>query len=164
MNLAHRTDSYPVEMFSQVPTFVTAPAVPSSPALRQHVVRRGARIFDASAPFARTYTVASGEVLVHRNGELIDIVEAGELLDPRIWGDATAVAHTDCTLTAPGRRRLAAPPIGRRLLGAHIRPDAPSLSERACPAVAIRGHAGKAYGSVARAAPILGVRPVRVGR
>lgn len=101
MILAHRVDSYPVEIFSQVPTFVTKPTAPSSPSLRQRIVRRGARIFDASAQRARAYTVASGVVLVHRHGELIDIVEAGELLDPHFWGDATAVAYTDCTLTAP---------------------------------------------------------------
>jgi CRP-like cAMP-binding protein len=101
MNLAQRVDSYPLDSFTQAPAFVVMPAQTSRPAQREHRVHKGARIFDASSPFARTYTVASGEVLVHRAGQLVDIVEAGELLDPRFWGDATATAHTDCTLTSP---------------------------------------------------------------
>lgn len=44
------------------------------------------------------YVVTDGEVMIMREGRIIDIVEAGELLDSRIWTGATAVAYTDCTL------------------------------------------------------------------
>ena len=61
-------------------------------------MRRGGRIFGKTSPLARAYVVASGEVLILRDGRPVDLVEAGELLDPRIWRDATAIARTDCTL------------------------------------------------------------------
>ncbi len=101
MNMAQSVQSYAVESYDQVPAFMPMGTQPAGFGARQHSVRKGARIFDGSAPFGRAYTVASGEVLVQRDGRLIDIVEAGELLDPRFWGDATAIARTDCTLTAP---------------------------------------------------------------
>lgn len=101
MNMAQPVQSYLVESFDLVPAFMLLGTQPGIFDARTNKVRKGARIFDGSAPFTRAYTVASGEVLVERDGRLIDIVEAGELLDPRIWGDATAIAYTDCTLTAP---------------------------------------------------------------
>lgn len=61
-------------------------------------VSRGSHIFDKHSPAPRPYTVTAGEVMILRNGHLVDLVEAGELLDPRIWQGATAVARTDCTL------------------------------------------------------------------
>jgi len=67
-------------------------------AIRRRSVPRGSRIFDKYAPPSRPYTVAAGEVMILRDGRLVDLVEAGELLDPRIWQGATAVARTDCTL------------------------------------------------------------------
>ena len=61
-------------------------------------VRKGGRIFGASLPLADAYFVAAGEVIILRDGRPVDLVEAGELLDPNIWRNATAIAHTDCTL------------------------------------------------------------------
>ena len=72
----------------------------SSQVVQSRRVRRGTRIFDTSARFLRSYSIASGEVLILRGGRPIDLVETGELLDPRIWRDATAIAFTDCTLAS----------------------------------------------------------------
>ncbi|MEZ4656389.1 MAG: hypothetical protein R2911_02350 [Caldilineaceae bacterium] len=46
------------------------------------------------------YRVLKGEVLILRQGRVVDLVEAGELLDARIWPGAMAVAWTECTLEA----------------------------------------------------------------
>ena len=69
--------------------------------VRRRTVRRGMRIFGKSLPLANVYMVASGEVMILRGGQLVDLVEAGELLDQRIWRGATAIAHTDCMLAPP---------------------------------------------------------------
>ena len=64
---------------------------------RRHVAQ-GERIFSRTSPVWRAYTVTAGEVLIVRDGLPVDLVGAGELLDPRFWPGATALAHTDCTL------------------------------------------------------------------
>lgn len=79
----------------EAPAFVQAP---HRRVIRRRNVRKGGRIFGKTTPLASAYMVASGEVLILRDGRLVDLVEAGELLDPSIWSDATAIAFTDCTL------------------------------------------------------------------
>ena len=82
-------------------TIVGEPVSKASQRERFRWVRRGTRIFDASGPYVRIYRVAAGEVLILRGGWPVDLVEAGEMLDPRMWQDATAIAYTDCTLSSP---------------------------------------------------------------
>ena len=66
--------------------------------VRRRTISKGMSVFGASKQLAGTYVVANGEVMILRDGRLVDIVEAGELLDARIWRGATAIAYTDCTL------------------------------------------------------------------
>lgn len=88
-----------VQSYHEAPAFVQMPVKATHRRnARRRSVRQGAQIFDKAMPLSSAYTVASGEVLILRDGQLIDMVEAGELLDQRIWSDATAIAHTDCTL------------------------------------------------------------------
>ena len=68
------------------------------PVTRSRRVPRGRRIFKTGSEPARAYTVTEGEVVILRRGQLVDLVEPGEVLDPHIWGSVTAVALTDCTL------------------------------------------------------------------
>ncbi|MCB0132838.1 MAG: hypothetical protein KDD78_18375 [Caldilineaceae bacterium] len=63
----------------------------------QHV-DKGQVVFDSRTQNAQPYLVSKGEVLIFCNNHLVDIVEAGEYLDPVIWGQATAIAYTDCRL------------------------------------------------------------------
>ncbi|MEZ4618728.1 MAG: hypothetical protein R2867_24885 [Caldilineaceae bacterium] len=46
------------------------------------------------------YLVTDGEVVILRNGRPIDLVECDEVLDMRLWPNATAMALSDCTLVA----------------------------------------------------------------
>ncbi len=46
----------------------------------------------------KVYEVITGEVVIISNGQMVDLVEAGEWLDDVIWPDATIVAWTDCVL------------------------------------------------------------------
>lgn len=94
----HRVPAWGVLAEADAPSFAPMPAPAGKLGMRRRVVRSGSQIFDRTMPLANAYTVASGEVLILREGRVVDIVEPGELLDPRIWTDATAVALTDCTL------------------------------------------------------------------
>jgi hypothetical protein len=47
---------------------------------------------------SQTYRLIEGEVLVLRHGVPIDLVEAGDYIDARIWPDATLLAWTDCRM------------------------------------------------------------------
>ena len=67
--------------------------------IRRRYIRRGKRIFGGSTQLNGAYLVAKGEVMIIRDGNIVDFVEKDELLDSRIWRDATAVAYTDCLLT-----------------------------------------------------------------
>ena len=49
------------------------------------------------------YLILSGEVIIIRNGQVIDLVEEGELLDPQMWQGATAIAWTQCMFEAAGQ-------------------------------------------------------------
>jgi hypothetical protein len=40
----------------------------------------------------RRYTLLSGEVVILRNGQIVDLIEAGEILDPVFWPGMIAVA------------------------------------------------------------------------
>ena len=45
------------------------------------------------------YQVIAGELMILVNGYSIDLIEAGEYLDERIWNDGVVVqARTDCEL------------------------------------------------------------------
>ncbi|MEZ4684272.1 MAG: hypothetical protein R2932_59680 [Caldilineaceae bacterium] len=48
----------------------------------------------------RQYLVTDGEVVILRNGRPLDLVECDEVLDMRLWPNATAMALSDCTLVA----------------------------------------------------------------
>ena len=88
-----------LQSLEHAPAIVHAPVVaPPRRIVRRRNVRKGGRIFGASLPLADAYFVAAGEVIILRDGRPVDLVEAGELLDPNIWRNATAIAHTDCTL------------------------------------------------------------------
>lgn len=71
-------------------------------------VAAGEPIFSGHEPESNAYIVTSGEVLMFRYGCPVDLLEAGELLDLRIWRDAMAVALKNCTLV-----RVATPAIGQ---------------------------------------------------
>jgi CRP-like cAMP-binding protein len=87
------------QSYQEAPAFVQMPVKTADQRIvRRRRVRKGGHIFAESTPSANTYMVASGEVLIFRDGQPVDLVEAGELLDPRIWSDATAIARTDCIL------------------------------------------------------------------
>lgn len=47
---------------------------------------------------SQTYRLIEGEILVLRHGVPIDLVEAGDYIDARIWPDATLLAWTDCRM------------------------------------------------------------------
>lgn len=57
----------------------------------------GQIIFDENET-SQAYQVISGEVVILRSGQMVDLVQAGELLDASIWNGATAVAWTHCVL------------------------------------------------------------------
>jgi hypothetical protein len=40
----------------------------------------------------RKYIVLSGEIVILRNGQIVDLVETGEILDPTFWPGTVAVA------------------------------------------------------------------------
>ena len=88
-----------LQRYQEAPVFVQPPVKATHRRIvRRRRVRQGGLIFGRVAPLARPYVVAAGEVLILRDGQPVDLVTAGELLDPRFWGEVTAVAHTDCTL------------------------------------------------------------------
>ena len=63
-------------------------------------IAAGEPIFSGHESTAKPYLVTSGEILILRNGQPVDLLEPGDLLDLHIWADATAVALNSCTLTA----------------------------------------------------------------
>lgn len=44
------------------------------------------------------YKLISGEILIMRDGKMVDLVQPGELLDAAIWSGATAIALTHSVL------------------------------------------------------------------
>ena len=68
----------------------------------QHKFRKGQIVFNSRCDGVRPYMVASGEVIIVRDGSVVDIVEQGEALDPCIWNQAIGVAWTDCRLVGVG--------------------------------------------------------------
>lgn len=73
---------------------------PQSNAPQEQHVGKGQVVFDSRTQSTQPYLVSKGEVLIFCNDHLVDLVEAGEYLDPVIWGQATAIAYTDCRLVA----------------------------------------------------------------
>lgn len=44
------------------------------------------------------YHLLLGEVVMLRNGQVVDLVEAGELINADMWQGVTAIAWTDCVI------------------------------------------------------------------
>ena len=84
---------------------------------RETAIVLGGQILFGSDESLAAHRILAGEVLIVRNGHIVDLVQAGELLDPRIWDDAIAVALTDCVLeeipTASGKPSIPAPDFFR---------------------------------------------------
>lgn len=60
-------------------------------------IHRGHVLFDPTNN-SSVFHLIRGEIVIFSNGRPVDLVEAGEYVDTRMWVDATAVAQTDCTL------------------------------------------------------------------
>ena len=88
-----------LHVMSDAATFVPMPLhIAHRDNIRRRFIRQGRRIFGESVQLNGAYVVARGAAMIVRNGFIVDFVEAGELLDSRIWQNATAVAYTDCLL------------------------------------------------------------------
>ena len=74
-------------------------ARPSTIVAAQLYVAAGEPVFAGYRGGPTAYLVASGEVLIVRHGQPVDLLEAGDLLDLQIWPGATAMALADSTLT-----------------------------------------------------------------
>ncbi|MEZ4706425.1 MAG: hypothetical protein R3A44_04425 [Caldilineaceae bacterium] len=74
---------------------------------RTNLFALGGQILFQEGDTDSAYRVLKGEVLILRQGRVVDLVETGELLDAHIWPGATAVAWTDCTLEAVRPQPLA---------------------------------------------------------
>jgi hypothetical protein len=62
---------------------------------RQRCAPAGEYIFTAGDLEGQQYLLVDGEVVVLRDGRIVDLVESGELLDPALWPGADAIAwHT----------------------------------------------------------------------
>lgn len=70
------------------------PTLPTDVLCRIH---RGHILFDPTND-SSAFHLIKGEIVIFSNGRPVDLVEAGEYVDTRMWADATAVAQTDCTL------------------------------------------------------------------
>lgn len=68
----------------------------------QRKFRKGQIVFNSRCDGIRSFMVTSGEVIIVRDGSMVDIVEEGEALDPCIWNHAIGVAWTDCRLVGVG--------------------------------------------------------------
>lgn len=76
-----------------------APFLPAtSPIVPKLYVAAGQPIFSGHEIEEQTYLVTSGEILMLRNGQPVDLLEADELLDLRLWPGTTAMALSSCTL------------------------------------------------------------------
>lgn len=62
------------------------------PECRQLHVQAGEFIIAPNETQGQRYLLVSGEVVVLRDGQPIDFIEPGELIDPAIWPGAVAVA------------------------------------------------------------------------
>ncbi len=71
---------------------IPIPLAPLASPDRQQCVPAGEAIFTPDDVNRRQYLLVSGEVIILRNGQIVDLVESGELLDPAIWPGAMAVA------------------------------------------------------------------------
>jgi hypothetical protein len=72
-------------------------ARPSTIVAPQLYVAAGEPVFAGYKGGPRAYLVTSGEVLIVRHGQPVDLLEAGDLLDLQIWPGATAMALADST-------------------------------------------------------------------
>lgn len=68
--------------------------------LGRRTFRMGELIFDEKQSRSQASVVASGEVVIMRDGRPVDIVGPGERLDPDLWPHATAIAWTECRLVS----------------------------------------------------------------
>jgi hypothetical protein len=74
-------------------------------AARQRCAPAGAYIFSADDLGKQQYLLVDGEVVVLREGKIVDLVESGEILDPALWPGADAIAwHT--SFLQPLRQRI----------------------------------------------------------
>lgn len=69
----------------------------SKPSHKKYQVR-GETIVLNQEPEAKAYEVTCGEVLIIHNGRIVDLVEAGEILDTAFWPGAMMIARIDCVL------------------------------------------------------------------
>jgi hypothetical protein len=69
----------------------------ANPAAAPRQVHRGHVLFDPTAD-PPAFQLMEGEIVIFRSGHPVDLVEAGEYVDGRMWTEATAVARTHCTL------------------------------------------------------------------
>jgi hypothetical protein len=82
------------------PNTQTRPAMPVPPAsqaapARQRCAPAGEFIFTPEDLGRQPYLLVDGEVVVLRDGQIVDLVESGELVDPALWPGAVAIAwHT----------------------------------------------------------------------
>jgi len=63
-------------------------------------IAAGEPIFSSHEQTEQSYLVTSGEVLIFRNGQPVDLLEKDDLLDLHLWPGATAMALSSCTLVA----------------------------------------------------------------
>ncbi len=76
-----------------------APFFPATtPLVPKMYVAAGQPIFSGHEIEAQTYLVTSGEIVILRNGQPVDLLEEDELLDLRLWPGTTAKALSSCTL------------------------------------------------------------------
>ncbi len=78
-----------------------APFIPvTSPVVPKLYVAAGQPIFSGHEIEEQTYLVTSGEIVILRDGQPVDLLEEDELLDLRLWPGTTAMALSGCTLVA----------------------------------------------------------------
>lgn len=62
------------------------------------LVLLGGQILFDETDNSSVFQLLAGEVVILRNGQVVDLIEAGEVIDAGIWSGGTAVAWTDCVL------------------------------------------------------------------
>ncbi len=93
-----------LEIMTDAATIIPMPVhVAHRDNMRRRHIPQGRRIFGESKQLKGTYLIAKGEAMIIKDGYIVDFVERGEVLDSRIWSDATAVAYTDCLLEPQSR-------------------------------------------------------------
>lgn len=73
-------------------------AIHSKSKKRGDLVLLGGQILFGETDNSSIFHLLSGEVVILCNGQIVDLVEAGEVIDAAIWNSGTAVAWTDCVL------------------------------------------------------------------